>query len=192
MAYRRINFIKSRTLAIKQFIINGAHWNTSTIRTRRYVTPKPAGFTAPQVVVLSKIDRIITATLVNARPAWFGDTRRRLWHTQDLDIGLDFRGRLCWYCLGLYRDVAFQIDHIIPQSGRKKHTRQSYNKAENLIAVCRTCNTSKGKKKLTRSLLNECIKKRQTSYFPLPGVENITDLIGISKNQDAETVKKIV
>jgi 5-methylcytosine-specific restriction endonuclease McrA len=78
-------------------------------------------------------------------------------------------GRLCFYCLGLFKKQAFQIDHINPASQRAPNP-AVYSNPTNLIPVCRTCNTAKGIKSLSTFWLDEQIAARQREG--LPGVEN--------------------
>lgn len=75
--------------------------------------------------------------------------------------------RLCLYCFGLFQKQAFQLDHIRPigrnpnASLAKNLTNQRlYNEADNLVAVCGSCNGSKGQKVLTAAVLDTCYKLR--------------------------------
>lgn len=67
-----------------------------------------------------------------------------------------FHGKICLYCLGVYEESAFELDHIKPVSAHK-HVLSAglYNDVINIVAVCKTCNTSKGPRPLTTDFLSE-------------------------------------
>jgi 5-methylcytosine-specific restriction endonuclease McrA len=152
---------------LSQFVLLGARWNTSRRETRNRGTPydRPSGVKAK----LSTIHNVVVDMLARQRPA-FTLTAQYLMAYQPTRtfINANEEGRLCFYCLGLFKKQAFQIDHINPASGRSG-VPTVYSDATNLIPVCRSCNTAKGIKYLSTQWLDEQIAERQRQN--LPGVE---------------------
>ncbi|MGX9309151.1 HNH endonuclease (plasmid) [Pantoea ananatis] len=90
-----------------------------------------------------------------------------------------YEGRVCFYCLGVYENECFEIDHINPsfkpnsQDERNTPTKKLHliarnNFPLNLIPVCKTCNATKGKntidfRDVEGQLLDKLINKRITS-----------------------------
>ncbi|MBN9888855.1 HNH endonuclease [Salipiger abyssi] len=74
--------------------------------------------------------------------------------------------RICLYCLGLFMDTAFQIEHIkaIRRSATKYFDKKEYN--DNLIAICRSCNGSRNSRALTLGLLQDLIDEREKQNLP--------------------------
>ncbi|MCX8964392.1 HNH endonuclease [Erwinia psidii] len=93
-----------------------------------------------------------------------------------------FKGKPCIYCYGVYEASSFDIDHIKPS--KKIHKGQFIDKErikrnndlKNLIAVCKTCNTTKGNLNLTENdtlYLQRQKKVMNSNYtFRMTHVEN--------------------
>lgn len=91
---------------------------------------------------------------------------------------ITFKGKLCFYCLGIYEPFCFELDHI--NSAIKKSTPNastsnkisSFNQIDNIIPVCKICNTKKGVKILDKTLLASFLKQRQDEGKYHFGVEH--------------------
>ena len=155
----------------QNYVLNGPHWNTSRMETRtRTASPYGGGgANASLQRQLTNQSQSITRILTGGRPDWSAGTLAALQVIQGTHTVADQEGRLCFYCLGLFKKQSFQIDHINPASGRSP-ARDVYNDPTNLIPVCRTCNTSKGDSTLTATWLDAQIVRRQTDG--LEGVEH--------------------
>lgn len=152
------------------FVLNGPTWHTSARSTRQSTSyaNKPGTLLGK----LSIIHNVVVDKLVRSRPAWL-ITAQSLLASQPTQNFQNEEGRLCFYCLGLFKKQAFQIDHINPASQRATIP-TVYSDPTNLIPVCRTCNTAKGIKYLSTQWLNEQIAARQNEG--LPGVENASGI----------------
>lgn len=65
-----------------------------------------------------------------------------------------FNGKLCLYCMGVYEEAAFELDHIKPASKISgTATIEKYNDLTNIVAVCKTCNTTKNSDYLSNNFL---------------------------------------
>lgn len=158
-------------LDLSDFILNGAHWNTSARNTRgstSYAT-KPGTMLGK----LSIVHNVVVDKLVKGRPMW-SITAGALIPSQPTRNFNNEEGRLCFYCLGLFKKQAFQIDHINPASQRA-NVPAVYSDPTNLIPVCRTCNTAKGIQSISTKWLDDQIARRQKEG--LPGVENASGIV---------------
>ncbi|MCW0332733.1 hypothetical protein [Pantoea ananatis] len=97
-----------------------------------------------------------------------------------------YEGRVCFYCLGIYEIECFEIDHI---NSDLKESNSGYadpdrfytamnNFPSNLIPICKTCNTTKGKQKLLsqyrgKVLLNYLFDIRNSSLNRYGFVESL-------------------
>lgn len=153
---------------LRSFVMNGADWPTTRVSLRS----SPYGVAMSRTKRrLSNIHNLVVEKLgAGSRPQWTVTTAT-LQGTQRTTEFHNEEGRLCFYCLGLFKKQAFQIDHINPQVNRSESV-QNYNDPTNLIPVCRTCNTVKGSGGLSTIFLDTQITRRQTEG--LPGVENAT------------------
>lgn len=67
-----------------------------------------------------------------------------------------FTGKLCIYCFGIYEDMTFEIDHINPGMKARSYVQNTKasidrsNDPTNLIAVCKSCNSAKGRTNLSQ------------------------------------------
>jgi 5-methylcytosine-specific restriction endonuclease McrA len=89
-----------------------------------------------------------------------------------------YSGRLCFYCLGVYHDDAFQIDHIVPQE--KPMSVETNNIDKNLIPVCRRCNGTKSDAPLTIKFLIARVDERLRQG--VPGIESADYFTGDPTN----------
>ncbi|HTY85358.1 MAG TPA: HNH endonuclease signature motif containing protein [Silvibacterium sp.] len=153
-------------ISLREFILSGANWNTSQMETRH--KPQIAVRKPADLEQYNLIHNTVVGLLVKGRPA-FTITADILVPFQPSRAFQNEEGRLCFYCLGLFRKQAFQVDHINPASQRASDP-AVYSDPTNLIPVCRTCNTSKGIKSLSTQWLDEQIQARQNQN--LPGVEH--------------------
>ncbi|OON38079.1 hypothetical protein BTJ39_19115 [Izhakiella australiensis] len=87
----------------------------------------------------------------------------------------------CYYCLGIYPESAFHLDHIKPSSLNEVQ----YHDGNNLLAVCLGCNTKKQHKKLSLRLLEELIEERKSWSKYLIGIESAQNL-GFSSQISAD------
>lgn len=169
---------------VHEWVLGGANWNTSpmqtrssggpirhrVIRTQRH-DPMPSRLRTR----LSLLENVVIRFFVHSRPA-FTIAASTLAPQQRRANFVNEEHRLCFYCLGLFKKQAFQIDHIDPASRQGFPTPDTYSDPRNLIPVCRTCNTSKGLNPLTTVLVEGLIALRQrdgepgieTSTLPLP------------------------
>lgn len=161
-----LNEITGLTDKKQKFVLDGG------VRSLPFPTRYGPSLTVPGTIDddFRAIERLIVDMLAVGRPAW--DVDLFLWLLQrqpskDVD---QFIGRPCFYCLGVFGIQSFQIDHIHPTVGRPA---SDYNQPGNLIPVCRTCNTSKGDRRLTIEWLDEQIVKRKRAG--LPGAESVHD-----------------
>ncbi|MFM0198577.1 HNH endonuclease signature motif containing protein [Paraburkholderia fungorum] len=101
-----------------------------------------------------------------------------------------YTGKLCFYCLGVYQDHAFQIDHIVAQ--KKEMTVLTNNKDKNLIPVCRRCNATKSDGRLTLAFLLNRIGERLRQRGP--GIESSTffDVDGFYRDDGTLDVLRIL
>ena len=159
-------------LNLNEFVLRGATWNTSPLQTRSTMSLIEPGHRT-LIGRLSVIHNVVVDKLVKGRPA-FTITADTLLGFQPSVKFTDQEGRLCFYCLGLFRKQAFQLDHINPASQRSG-TPAVYSDPTNLIPVCRTCNTRKGIKTLSKLWLDAQIEARQKEG--LPGVENAKNVL---------------
>ncbi|HUB00703.1 MAG TPA: HNH endonuclease [Terracidiphilus sp.] len=168
---RRLRPIKDQGVRVDlwTFIHKGASWNTSPRDTRQSTSPATNPF--KMLGKLSIIHNTVVDKLVRGRPAW-SITAGLLVPFQPTRQFTDEEGRLCFYCLGLFKKQAFHIDHINPAS-RRADNATAYNDPTNLIPACRTCNTSKGDRYLSKTFLAEMLKARQDEN--LPGVEHVAN-----------------
>ena len=170
---RRLRPIKDHGVRIDlwTFVQSGASWNTSPRDTRQstsYVSNP-----GTMLGKLSIIHNVIVDKLVKGRPAW-SITANFLVPSQPTRKFNNEEGRLCFYCLGLFKKQAFQVDHINPASQRAD-VATVYSDPTNLIPVCRTCNTAKGIKYLSKQWLDDQIAARQKEG--LPGVEDASGVV---------------
>lgn len=97
--------------------------------------------------LLWQIDTLVNV-VGNFMIKWIPQTPQERWdelHSAQVRIVKQhLRGYLCLYCLGLHDDDAFEIDHIRPQPIPERRTVATNNEGGNLIAVCKSCNASKG------------------------------------------------
>ncbi|MDO6406501.1 HNH endonuclease signature motif containing protein [Pantoea phytobeneficialis] len=91
----------------------------------------------------------------------------------------NWTGRLCFYCLGVYQDMAFQIDHI--DSRLKGRNCLINNTDYNLLAVCRGCNGAKSDNIITERFLVSRIEERIERGWP--GIESAGWHPTLSKEQ---------
>lgn len=170
---RRLRRIKDHGVQIDlwNFIHIGASWNTSPRDTRQ----STSYVNSPSTMLgkLSIIHNVVVDKLVRGRPMW-SITAGLLVPFQPTRNFNNEEGRLCFYCLGLFKKQAFQIDHINPASQRAEAP-NVYSDPTNLIPVCRTCNTAKGIKYLSTQWLDDQIAARQSEG--LPGIENATGVV---------------
>ena len=131
---------------------------------------------------LNGIHNLVVNYLSQGRVAWTV-TMAGLEAIQPSQAFTNEEGRLCFYCMGLFKKQAFQVDHINPSHGRNETT-TSYNNPGNLIPVCRTCNTSKAERGLSTNWLEERIRLRIEEG--LPGLELIDGDHG--QNIDEEVI----
>jgi hypothetical protein len=133
------------------------------------------------------IERIVIRTLATSRPDIDLIHKVPQLRTQQ-EQGSRFKQlRLCLYCLGLYQKQAFSIDHINPVHRRlfsDHQSAQQYNEPGNLVAVCSSCNSSKGLKNLERAFVLRRIEERKAEDGPgLDGLPNqlqrLWDIFGI-------------
>lgn len=180
---------------VKKFVKEGADWNTSRMTLRdRKPTGNPHKMTTAKKYtkqyksvstdetfsnLLTGINNLVISYLTTGRVAWTV-TIGQLEALQPTTKFSNEEGRLCFYCLGLFKKQAFQIDHINPSFNRNE-SEQSYNNPLNLIPVCRTCNTSKGERPLSTAWCEERTKAR--SDEKLPGLELIDADHGQQINQ---------
>jgi 5-methylcytosine-specific restriction endonuclease McrA len=169
---RRVVKENGVNLNIKEFILNGATWSTTARETRQTKSVITANYST-MIAKLSLIHNTVVEKLVKGRPA-FTIVANNLIPFQPSRVFNGEEGRLCFYCLGLFRKQAFQIDHINPASQRSE-TPSVYSDPTNLIPVCRTCNTGKGIKSLSTLWLDAQIAARQNEG--LPGVENANNVL---------------
>lgn len=165
---------------LKRFVMEGVWWSLRTTRN----TKKKTGSTSTETKLIRSLEIIEAAIiihLVRSRPAWLV-TNVELEADQPTQNLANEELRLCYYCLGLFKKQAFQVDHINPASMRSD-VPAIYNDPTNLIPVCRTCNTSKSNAYLSTSWLDAQIAKRQTEG--LPGVEHATNLVVPPGHADA-------
>ena len=156
---------------VKEFILDGPSFRISPVRTRGTVNQPPP---SPFVQRLSNIQNaVITKFGQNARPQ-FNISAAQLQLSQRTVNFANQEGRLCFYCLGLLKKQAFQLDHIHPMVGRNS-TVSNFNDPRNLIPICRTCNTTKSDHPTTRNLVNQMIAARKASG--LPGIEHTTFVV---------------
>ena len=153
---------------VKDFVLNGPSFRVSPVRTRGTVNQPPP---SPFVQQLSNIQNaVITKFGQNARPQ-FNISAAQLQQSQRTVNFANEEGRLCFYCLGLLKKQAFQLDHMHPMIGRN-NTAANFNDPSNLIPICRTCNTTKSDHPTTRHLVDQMIVARKASG--LPGIEHTT------------------
>src|SRR5271170_4575813 len=93
--------IPGLTISMHDFIMDGANWNTSPRETRQHSRPSGSGVTA-EIGTLNLIHNTVVSLLARGRPQW----------TISADILVPFQptrvfnneeGRLCFYCLGLFK-----------------------------------------------------------------------------------------
>jgi len=154
---------------VRAYVLGGPTWRTSLMSSRF----DPIGASSDLKEKLTNIENVISTFLIGRRIPWTV-TAAQLQATQTAQVFNNQEGRLCFYCLGLFKKQAFQLDHIPPASTRAA-TAAVYNDPTNLIPVCRTCNTAKGNFSLTTGWLDQQILDRQTAG--LPGVENATGVV---------------
>jgi 5-methylcytosine-specific restriction endonuclease McrA len=80
---------------------------------------------------------------------------------QKIMSDVDFAGRMCFYCLGLFSDECFTLDHIHPKSGRPSS--DAFD-ASNLLPVCKSCNSSKGASVGLREFACQRIRSRRQDF----------------------------
>lgn len=70
---------------------------------------------------------------------------------------LEFKGKVCFYCFGVYESGAMELDHINPKSKLHADDKptgsniKKTNELKNLVAVCKGCNASKSARILIES-----------------------------------------
>lgn len=157
---------------LKTFVMKGCWWGQRVTRN----TGRKAGATTRETDLIRRLELIeahVIMSLVRSRPQWTVSIAG-LEADQPSQTLVNEELRLCYYCLGLFKKQAFQIDHINPAS-RRSDTPAVYNDPTNLVPACRTCNTSKGNAYLSTHWLDLQVQKRQTEG--LPGIEHATNLV---------------
>lgn len=178
-----IKKLQSRFVAggsLKKFVMDGIWWSLRQSRN----TKRKVGKTKSETDLIRRLELIeanVIVYLVRARPAWTV-TQASLEAEQPTRNLVNEELRLCYYCLGLFKKQAFQIDHINPASMRSD-VPAVYNDPTNLIPACRTCNTSKGNAYLTTMWLDAQVTRRQNEG--LPGIEHATNLVVPHGHADA-------
>jgi 5-methylcytosine-specific restriction endonuclease McrA len=156
---------------VNAFVASGPTWSTrSSFHPTRLGDDLQAELSAIH-------NAVVTILEGGSRPAW----TVAITDLEDSQPSADYtneEGRLCLYCMGLFKKQAFQLDHINPASRRSEST---YNDPTNLLPVCRTCNTGKGNAYLTTSWLNEQIERRMTEG--LPGLELVASIPGATAQE---------
>ncbi len=92
--------------------------------------------------------------------------------------------RVCHYCLGLYRDQFFELDHIQPRQ-KGVHDERVYNDPTNIIPVCSTCNGSKAERALTSDWLDE-----RTAARIQHGILGMNDVLTARQFAKADNVRR--
>ena len=179
----KINRLQLRRVAgrdLKTFILKGCWWGQ---RVTRNTGPKVGSTTKETALIrlLELIEAHVITSLVRSRPQWTVSIVG-LEPDQPAQTLVNEELRLCYYCLGLFKKQAFQIDHINPAS-RRSDTPSVYNDPTNLVPACRTCNTSKGNAYLSTQWLDQQVQKRQTEG--LPGIEHAANLVVPPGHADA-------
>lgn len=170
--------MKDKDIDVHGFVCHGATWST------RSIDVSPLGTPETLQGELSQIHKAIIETLEGgSRPAWTVSIRE-LEAAQPTQNFQHQEGRLCLYCMGLFKKQAFQLDHMNPASGRSE---ASYNDPTNLIPVCRTCNTAKGNMRLTTEWLDSQIRRRVDEG--LPGIELVAFIPGADAGEKLEWAK---
>lgn len=121
----------------------------------------------PEEVHKNNIENQITSHLSRGRPAWDDGVHAHLVQSQTVK-DQQINGRLCFCCFGIFRDPAFQIDHIRAVSNSAATlTKAQYNDPQNLIPVCRTCNGAKGASfAIQKQWYEDQIKRRIIQKLP--------------------------
>ena len=154
--------IRGLSAARNHFVFNGSSSNTSIMNTRKRTRD-----TTPPTWI--GIQRTVIGRYSTSRPR-HGYDNSDLESTQAPGAAGPARNlRVCLYCLGLFMDQAFQLDHIRPVNRSRTSAsvaKAAYNNPANIVAVCGSCNGSKSNSGITRGWLASRASARTTEGLP--------------------------
>ena len=171
--------IDSLSGALRNFVLNGTTANTSKMNTRsRTLTltrnrkrNRDTDVTPHKWLAIQRtlIDRLGASRPDHGYSNWFLElTQAPAGPGPNRDL------RVCLYCLGLFMDQAFQLDHIRPVNRSRTTAAVSknvYNDPRNIVAVCGSCNGSKSNARVGRAWMKDRFEWRRIEG--LPGLDTV-------------------